>query len=279
MLTAIGKAVEAGLKTLDLSEKQLFITWYLSEHQKAEDLIATEQQKLPRLTAAEYITALKAIKFDDISSVAKFHDLTSELSYRPSAEPVRLGVQDKLQYFIQPQLDVFDMEFSTNEKTEDLHPYFVQFKSSIGTTPLIQFGLHLGMLQYTTESDTKGAFLRKTPLHLFVHPMQLPKFDAYSIWLVLDRTFNNEQAGLVKMAERENSWSWCGLKTTDRPPFDCIRIFTGREVQASTEDFSNRQSELFNSKTLGTAQVHCLQAQPATKQQVENAMSSAIIGA
>ena len=237
------------------------------------------QQKLPRLTAAEYITALKAIKFDDIASVAKFHDLTSELSYRPSAEPIRLGVQDELQYFIRPQLDVFDMKYSTNEKTEDLHPYFVQFKSDIGTTPLIQFGLHLGMLQYTTESDTKAAFLRKTPLHLFMHPVQLPKFGAYSIWLVLDRTFNDEQTGLVKMAAQENAWPWCGLKTVDRPPFDCIQIFTGREVQAFTEDSSSRRAELFNSKTLGTAQVHCLQAWPATEQQIASSMMPAAAGA
>ena len=90
---------------------------------------------------------------------------------------------------------------------------------------------------------------------------------------MLDRTFNDEQTDLVEMAEREKAWSWCGLKTADRPPFDYIQIFTGREVQASREDFSSGRDELFNIKTLGTAQVHRLQAWPVTKQQITNAMS------
>ena len=237
--------------------------------------MAVQSQQNQPLTAAQYLDALKNVNFQDYVSLAEFVAFSKPFNYAGTTDRIQFGVEDGIQYFLRPQPGICnimdDLDLSVKR-----HPFLVEFRGKSDTVPPVKYGLHLGVLEYASQTEEGLTRPSKTPLHIFVNP-----FDR-SLWLVLDREFVDDMGEVVHLTEETDVWSYCAAERGSRPLFDVIRIYSADEVMKATGNPASQglggEREMFPPSVVAWAQLHQLRPYATSKDAVENKLAAAASG-
>lgn len=240
----------------------------------AEEYAEQNEQK-QQLTEDQYLNALRHVNFLDYDSLSEFVSLSKPLDYAGTSDRIRFGVENGIHYFLRPQPGICNIMDDLDPSVKR-HPFLVEFRGRPNTVPPVKYGLHLGVLEYASQTSGGLSAACKTPLHIFVNP-----FDR-SLWLVLDREFMDDLGDPVYMTEETDVWSYCAAERGSRPLFDVIRISSGEEVMRATGNSTGHglggEREMFPPSVVAWAQLHQLQPYAASKLEVESKLAAAASG-
>jgi hypothetical protein len=202
------------------TERQQFLQWAVSLD---ADLLRFDDQtsiKAP-LDIPGYKNALAKVDWSSTDSVSKFHSGLYGLSRQVAADPVYLGQDNKILYYLRPEVPCLDAEQDLDPSAPQ-HPYVMEMRSVNGISPPFKYGYCLGTLHYVDDG-----FTGRSPLPLNDTPF-LVYLDVCSkdVWILFVTDYRDEQGDKVPLNSRSNVWEHLPSPQSGRELFKAMKIST-----------------------------------------------------
>lgn len=204
----------------DASERSKFPKWYTDLDVVLAKTSERSIIKQP-MDAKQYRQILIGVNWSSLDAIDVCYKAIYGSGQRLAAEPIYLGQDNQIFYYLQPQMVFIDSQQDLKEDAK-AHPYILEMRPSTGRTVPFRFGFCLGTLKYAYSTSVSSEPLRltMTPFHVYldVEP------DLKDIWIVFSTEYLNELNEEVELDSQTNVWEHLPSPQNGRDIFRAMKV-------------------------------------------------------